>query len=272
MAIADRSAREKYAQLIAGLLQPPPGFHPVCEDEATIQVERGLMLAMALCEHPDLAGILMCCERLLQPGAEHARVVDAVGHQRPIYRLLLVYAWRQTLARVESFLTPAQASEWATALSRWAYPLVKTGNVVEDAWSALASGDPASIFERVGEDQNSSGAFLKSDPSQNPEVAWFDELVLLHAVAAYAARSRSPRTEAAAGRAAAYHLNETQPDHATDQPWGLLAFILNPATQAVADQMLHTARVQSPNGARGVTAILLADVLDCLRELGPRCR
>ena len=69
---------------------------------------------------------------------------------------------------------------------------------------------------------------------------------------------------------AAYHLHETQPDHATTEPWGLLAFILNPDTRSLADQLLHTVRVQHPGGARGVTAILLADVLDHLRELARR--
>ena len=70
---------------------------------------------------------------------------------------------------------------------------------------------------------------------------------MLHALTAYAARTsadvRGPLL------AAEYHLNETQPDHATSEPWGLLAFILNANAHSVADQMLHTVQVLYPNGA-----------------------
>ena len=64
-------------------------------------------------------------------------------------------------------------------------------------------------------------------------------------------------------RATRFHLNETQPDHATAQPWGLFAFVWNPPTRPLADQLLHadaTARTID-----GVSLILLADALYCLR-------
>ena len=54
---------------------------------------------------------------------------------------------------------------------------------------------------------------------------------------------------------------EIQPDHATSQPWALFAFIWNPATRYLADQVLHTARSTSD----GVSLILLADALYCVR-------
>jgi hypothetical protein len=228
------------------------------------------MLAMALCEHPDLATITKTCGRLLHPAAAELRILDAASHHRPAYRGLLVYAWRRTLPRIESFLTPAQSSEWAAAIERWRTSLRPTGDPVADAWAALAREDAnaASSFERLADGQQSSGALLKPDPSQNPEAAWFTELVLLHALTAFAVRTGNAALQATASRAAAYHLDETQPDHATSEPWGLLAFILHPNTHSLADQMLHTIRVLYPAGLNGVAAILLADVLDCLRELG----
>src|SRR4029078_11719728 len=106
METADPAARGRYAHLIAQCLRPTPIFQPAREDDRSIQVERGLMLAMALCEHPHLAGIEKVCERLLESGAADLRIVDAAGHQRTHYPGLLVYAWRRTLAKVESFLTP----------------------------------------------------------------------------------------------------------------------------------------------------------------------
>jgi hypothetical protein len=232
-----------------------------------------MMLAMALCERPDLAGIETACERLLESGAADLRVMDAAGHHRSHYPGLLVYVWRQTLAKVESFLTPAQASGWAAALERWFPALRAVDDPVARAWSVLAleDSDSSPAFQRLAEQQQPSGALLKADPSQNPETLWYDELVLLHALTAHAVRSGNS-TVPASLRAAEYHLNETQPDHATSEPWGLLAFILNPNTRSVADQMLHTVQVLHPRGANGVTAILLADVLDCLRELDRLCR
>jgi hypothetical protein len=179
-----------------------------------------------------------------------------------------VYVWRQTLSKVESFLTPAQAGSWAAAIERWLPALRAVDDAVGRAWAALALEGAASpaVFTRLAEQQQRSGALLKPDPSQNPETRWYDELVLLHALTAHAVRTNNVEMHPAS-RAAEYHLNETQPDHATSEPWGLLTFILNPNTHSVADQMLHTVQVLHPNGATGVTAILLADVLDCLREL-----
>jgi len=268
MQTADPEARRRYAQLIAQCLRNVPIFQPACEDERSLQVERGLVLAMALREHLDLAGIEQACGRLLQSGAADLRVIDAAGHQRSHYPGLLVYAWRRTLAKVESFLTPAQASEWAAGIERWLEALRKVNDPVGRAWAALAlEGSAASsAFKPLADEQQSSGALLKADPTQNPETRWYDELVMLHALTAYAVRARDGAMRPSL-RAAEYHLNETQPDHATNEPWGLLAFILNPIAHSVADQMLHTVQVLQPNGATGVTAVVLADVLDCLREL-----
>jgi hypothetical protein len=268
MQTADPAARGRYAHLIAQCLQPTPVFQPVREDDRSVQVERGLMVAAALREHPDLARIEDACRRLLESGAAELRVVDAGGHQRTHYRGLLVYVWRRTLAKVESFLTPAQASGWAAGIEPWLPLLRRVEDPVGRAWAALALEDPdfASPFDRLVDQQQASGALLRADQSQNPETLWYDELVLLHALTAYAVRAGKAETQEHL-RAAEYHLNETQPDHATSEPWGLLAFILTPTTHSVADQMLHTVRVLHPKGATGVTAILLADVLDCLREL-----
>jgi hypothetical protein len=82
---------------------------------------------------------------------------------------------------------------------------------------------------------------------------------------------------AAVARATAFHQRETQPDHASAQPWGLFAFICNPQTRPLADHMLHAATVQAASGAGGVNdgvaLILLADALYCLRLFdGPAAR
>ncbi|HLL89432.1 MAG TPA: hypothetical protein VK324_09020, partial [Tepidisphaeraceae bacterium] len=70
---------------------------------------------------------------------------------------------------------------------------------------------------------------------------------------------------AAAARAAEFHQNETQPDHASAQPWGLFPMIRNPLTRPLADQILHAATTQHPAGLEGVSLMLAADALYCLR-------
>jgi hypothetical protein len=90
-------------------------------------------------------------------------------------------------------------------------------------------------------------------------------------VASFAIQTGDACLIAAAARNASFHQAETQPDHATHQPWGLLAFILNPVTHPLADQLLHSATALS--GASGaaavsaITSILLANALYCLRIL-----
>jgi len=137
----------------------------------------------------------------------------------------------------------------------------------EMIWKGLAlivsryakDGSPAySVWQRIRDDQQPSGAFFQPLPSTHPETLWYYELVMLHAVSASSILNDSPRLRATASRNAAYHLNFTQPDHATALPWGLPAFIINPETHTLADQMLHTVQTQPVSC---VTLMLLADTL-----------
>jgi hypothetical protein len=90
---------------------------------------------------------------------------------------------------------------------------------------------------------------------------------MLHAAASYAAQSGDVAVTAAVNRAAEYHLAETQPDHATSQPWGLFAFVNHGQTRLMADEMLHNAKVRAAGAeADGVASILLADALYCQRR------
>jgi hypothetical protein len=276
----DRAARQRYASLIAGCLPPRPEFQPVSETPGAVQVERGMMLPMALCECPDVGRILQVADPLTAPAAARLRVIDARGHERAPYAGLLLYAWRVTFGRIERQLSTEQRGRWIQAFTAWADRPEGSEDIGGRAWWSLAtngawSSPPreSNTLERLIADQQPSGAFLPPDRSRNPEMTWYQELVTLHALGAYAVREFDfEDAEHATLRAAEFHLDETQPDHATSEPWGLLAFILKPATRSLAEQMLHTVRVLYPDGATGVAAILLADVLGCLRELDRLCR
>jgi hypothetical protein len=260
-----RDARLRCASLIATCLSKRPEFQPLSESPGVIQVERGGVLPMALSECPDVGQILHVAEPLMRADATNLRIVDAAGHERSHYAGLLLYAWRTAFARISPRLSADERARWEQAMSTWAAQPNDSADVGGRAWWSLA-GRRREAIERLIEAQQPSGAFLRTDRSRNPETTWFEELVILHAVGAYAVREHeSEAAERAMLRATGYHLNETQPDHATNEPWGLLPFILNPATRSVADQMLHTVRVLHPKGVTGVTAILMADVLDCLR-------
>jgi hypothetical protein len=107
--------------------------------------------------------------------------------------------------------------------------------------------------------QQPGGAFFSADVHANPETRWYEELITLHALASYAARVQDPSMDNAVARNAEFHLNETQPDHATAEPWGLLAFIRY--APPLADQVLHAMSMQYPQGISGVPLLLMTDVL-----------
>jgi hypothetical protein len=154
---------------------------------------------------------------------------------------------------------PASRGDLAADAAWTAAALFLAGKVfIRDAWTDLA-GD---AFGRITRSQRQSGAFLVTTASDNPEPAWYHELAILHAAASYAVHSEDRGVARTVARAAQFHQNETQPDHATAQPWGLFAFVWNPATRPTADQLLHAAALQPPDG---VSLILLADALYCLR-------
>src|SRR5205085_11090995 len=109
------------------------------------------------------------------------------------------------------------------------------------------------------------------------------------AAASYAVQAEDRALAGAVRRATAYHLNQTQPDHATAQPWALFAFIWNPETRSLADGLLHAQSMHAASDSTGsaptggpaaadpegadtasspLALMLLADALYCLRLFG----
>ncbi|HEV7301664.1 MAG TPA: hypothetical protein VGN72_20040 [Tepidisphaeraceae bacterium] len=159
------------------------------------------------------------------------------------------------------------------ALSKAAQPLrVNSRRLVQPSLHGTAvrlSTDTtaAGIFETLISNQQPAGHFLNPSANDNLESWWYAELVLLHAVGTYAAETDAPAAYRAAERAAVYHLNETQPDHATNEPWAIFPFLLLSETRSLADQLLHNANMMPPDG---VALLLLADALYCLRKFTSR--
>lgn len=157
---------------------------------------------------------------------------------------------------------PAARGATASEAVWMALALYAAGKVyVRDAWLDLASD----TFGKLLRGQPNRSTFLLATPSDNPETLAYHELTILHAAASYAVQAEDRTLASAVARNTVFHLNETQPDHATAQPWGLFPLIWNPQTRLLADQLLHTVSVQHPRGVDGVSLMLMADALFCLR-------
>jgi hypothetical protein len=292
----------RHAELIESALLKLPPFATEAENEHSVQVERGIIYAMASVSRPDspaISGPTSPIERLIEAAtggrAGALSVVDRNGHFRPAYRPLLIYSWLMAYRLAYEALPLEQFGRWEDALRTWADVLearlgemalpaetapAATGAVVaeacwialalhvagkelaRDAWVDLASA----LFGRLVHWQHESGAFLAAGAADNPETRDYHELVILHAAASYAVQTEHRPLSAAVARATKFHQEQTQPDHATSQPWGVFAFAWNQATRPVADALLHASTIQSaPRGPGGIALMLLADALYCLR-------
>ena len=290
-----------YAGLVsAAIARASPGpLVPSAEGDDAVQVERGAVYAAALAGTPDARATSDRVERLVRAAAGGAvlpdlAVVDAAGHHRPVYRPLMVYGWLQAFRAWYEVLPRADFSRWDEALRAWcdlleselgAARIIDEGTpasrgdvVTEAAWTALALSAAGRLFVRdawtdlasdtlgrLTRGQTAEGTFLIPGPSDNPETWWFHELVLLHAAASYSVQTEDRAVAAAVARATGHHLAETQPDHATNQPWAVFAYVWDERTRPLADQVLHASSVNRPEGPDGVSLILLADALYCLR-------
>ena len=286
---------QRYAELLRGALPAQPGFQATSESATAVQVERGVVFASVVKDAQ--AAALEPARRLIEIASSDRlasmAVIDRESHHRPVYRPLLVYAWLQTFRLVYETLPRADFGRWEEGVRPWcdlleaelgevawpAGPMPATlgARAAEAAWTALALHVAGKVYVRdawtdlashtfgqLMRGQQPSGTFLEPSTSDSPEAHWYHELTLLHAAASYAVQAEDRTLATAVARNTQFHLNETQPDHATSQPWAVFAFVWNPATRPLADQLLHAARVNQPNGADGVSLMLLADALYCL--------
>ncbi len=298
-----RADFSRYARLIEERITAPAAasFTAPTESATTISVDRGVILPQAVLGQA--SGGASAVDRLIELATSERMgqigVVDGTGHFRAVYRPLLLYAWMLAFRIRYESLTPAEFGRWDEALRAWADFLesdlgqtnlteltAARGDVIAAAaWSALALHVAGKIFirdawtdlasdtfGRLTRAQQPGGAFLLATPADNPEPLWYHELSILHAAASYAAQAEDRPLARAVARATLFHLAETQPDHATSQPWGLFAFLWNPPARPLADQLLHAVTLNTPHPAPqpapqpdGVSLILLADALYCLR-------
>jgi hypothetical protein len=282
----------RYAGMIRATILGSYPFQAEAEDANSVQVERGVILPRALsnvANEPENSPIERLITLAAHPKIRQIAVVDRTGHHRPVYRALLVYSWLQAFSLRYETLPRPEFGRWEEALRVWCdlmeaelgeidlmpgpIPAARGSSVTEAAWIALSlqiagkvfirdawTDLAADTFGKLTRFQHGSGALLHATASDNPDTHAYHELVLLHAATGYAVQAEDRTIAAAVARATEYHQAQTQPDHATTQPWALFAFIWNANTHPLADQILHAATQNNS----AVSLMLLADALYCL--------
>lgn len=116
-----------------------------------------------------------------------------------------------------------------------------------------------SVIRRPGTD----GALAPQGADESPDAWTYHELVGLHALANLALLRNDKDWAARVREIAQHHLAVTQPDHFTNQPWGVFAFAWNDSTRSFADQQVHDATAHAAMAGDGglsvMAAMLLAD-------------
>lgn len=261
------SPMQIYARQIRQMILNLQPLDPQTDSESTLRIEHGQIFAQTLL-HPDF-------RPTIPDLSTSRRIIDRNGHTRPIYRPLLSYALLQTLS-IRSLPLPPWVHQMHQQIKPFAWPTdALPAGLAEPAalacWNALSmqvarldSAHPT--FNQLFARQQPNGSFLIARPSDSPDMRWYHELLILHAAASYASLTQNPPAIAAVKRNALFHLEESQPDHATSQPWGLFAFIQTPQARPLADQLLHTLQTLHPQGITGIAAILLADALWSIQQ------
>lgn len=288
-----QTAFRPYADAIAGMLANCQAAVPSAAEPGVLPLEAGTLFPRLLIDPAAPVADHVAAMLILDRPLEGVRVVDRHGHRRPLYRPLLVYASLQAF-RIAYDSAPADEwSRWESALRLWSdvlaadlapavadrsFPAARGDVLAAAAFDALALGLAGRVLQResladlasaffgaLAAAQQGTGAFLTTSASDNPELAWYHELALLHAAASHAVQAEDRPLARAVARAAEFHLRETQPDHATAHPLALFAFLWHEPARPLADQVLHTVATLRPEGVEGVSAILLADALLCVR-------
>ncbi len=217
------------------------------------------------------------CQLWLNPDI---RVDDEQGHSRPAYRPLLLHlGLRVLLHRDMNILPHAQRDAIITTLHHQPANPVATGNDTTpdlQLWSALLQWEQAALLhddqqhateaqtwvDSVLSNPGDAGSLHPMSADESLDAWTFRELIGLHALSHLDQLHPAHHWHQRLCEIAAYHLENTQPDNTTNQPWGLPAFVLGNAP-SLAEQQLHDVRAHAASLPHHrpplFTGLLLAD-------------
>lgn len=250
----------------------------------------------------DHEGLVACARGLAQLASKSSgamgrtvpRLEDPAGHGRDVYYPLALHVCLSAFARRYESLPARLWGRCEEALGRAVEPTRWVGNYTDTPpspqatalvlWLALCLLDFALVVGRdvdveladavVYQVVKRPGAEFSLHPrSESTDGGSLDtwtyrELCGLHALADLALLRRNRGWSQRVEQVAMYHLQNTQPDHATRQPWAVFAFLWSPRTRVFAEQLIHDATVHGGAGEVGPMAgILLADAAAQLEQL-----
>jgi hypothetical protein len=131
------------------------------------------------------------------------------------------------------------------------------------------AGGFAELWDRAFAGQGKEGYLHRLDSETSLDAFTIDEFRAVHAAYNVALAMGRPEMMERVGRAVRWHVENTQLDHTTSEPWALAAFAGLDETGAFAELQLHAAeamlaRVGAERGT--VTLALLADALATMEK------
>lgn len=254
--------------------------------------------------HPDLArGVELLASLagpaysppIAAPAPADPALRDHAGHSRKIYYPFVLHLHLAAAQARRASLGPGVFDALAAAIPAAVAPARRLEAHVDappapalttlTLWNALCLLDAATLLEgregaatvdasmidaaveqiiaRPGPD----GSLHPRDAEESLDAWTYRELSGLHALAGLALARRHAEWSARVEQVALHHLENTQPDHTTSQPWGLFAFLWSPRTRMFAEQQVHDATAQGTletGGLGTLSAMLLADAVASL--------
>lgn len=173
----------------------------------------------------------------------------------------------EAVRSVESAADAAPPADQVALVLWQAWCLAQYGQVLQrDVDLEIADGVVHQIASRPG----ARGSLHALHPDESLDAWTYRELAGVHALANLAVLRRNRGWARRVQEVARYHLEHTQPDYVTTQPWGLFAFVWSDGAEPLADQQLHdvTSMPATAGGERSkaaaLTGLLLADAADAL--------
>ncbi len=227
-------------------------------------------------------------------GARTPMMGEPDGHRRPVYHGLVLHlhiaafnfcyeqlprsAWSACEDRLPDAVEPARDIE------QYADVPPPADRVDLVLWQALCLFEQAEALCRdadielidsvvhqaihIAPPDTAASAGQPLHPRRDGEAldAWtYRELCGMHALANLAIQRRNTSWARRLEQAARYHLEHTQPDYTTTQPWGVFAFLWPDQTETFAEQQIHDATMEGGACPGPVASLLLADAAHALR-------
>lgn len=216
-------------------------------------------------------------------------LVDWAGHSRPYYHPLAIHLCLAAFGRRYETISPAAWSRCEEIIPSLVEPLRGAEHFADAVppdeyvplvlWQALGLAQQATLLSRdidlemtdslvaaIVANPANGGALHRMAPDESLDGWTYSELVGLHALARLALLRRNQAWAKRVEEIALFHLENTQPDNATNQPWGLFAFLWSGKTRSFADQQLHDVTAHGGGSITPLAGMLLADAADCLAE------